>query len=116
MDIWDFDSIQSIWMARKLRDEGTCLDGRVVKANPSNRRRHRLCFFTKVPAEIRTEKKMNAGAIFPAQFDFRPRFEEYLEALDQRSVLRKVPFWRALHLSKASNGAIPSNPAKHRHT
>ncbi|HEY9121399.1 MAG TPA: methylenetetrahydrofolate reductase C-terminal domain-containing protein, partial [Brevefilum sp.] len=35
MDIWDFDSIQAVWIARKLRDEHTYLDGRMVSNPPS---------------------------------------------------------------------------------
>ena len=95
MDIWDFDSIQSIWMARKLRDEGTCLDGRVVKNQPRFLIGAAASPFASLPKyqTIRTEKKMNAGVqYFQTNLIFDlPRFEEYLEALDQRSVLGKVP-------------------------
>lgn len=81
-------------MARKLRDEGTYLDGRIV-SNPPN-------YFIGAAAApfasileyqaICTEKKIGAGAQFFQTnliFDV-DRFEEYLEALDKRNLLNRL--------------------------
>jgi methylenetetrahydrofolate reductase (NADPH) len=95
MDIWDFDSIQLIWMLRRMRDEGRFLDGREIKVPPkvfigaagspfaSNERFQAL----------REEKKVNAGAQFfqtNLVYDV-DGFARYLEALDARGVLARAP-------------------------
>lgn len=95
MDIWDYDSVQAIWMARKLRDNGMFLDGRVIKNHPQYFIGAAAAPFASLPQyqAIRAEKKINAGAQFfqtNLVFDL-PRFEEYLDALDQRGILGKIP-------------------------
>jgi len=94
MDIWDFDSIQALWIARKLRDEGLMLDGRQVENQPSYFLGAAAAPFASQPKyqAIRAEKKVNAGAQFLQTnlvFDI-PRFRDYLEALDQRNLLNRV--------------------------
>ncbi|NLN69828.1 MAG: hypothetical protein GX142_03445 [Chloroflexi bacterium] len=94
MDAWDFDSIQAVWIARKLRDEGVFLDGRMANPPPN--------YFIGTAAApfasesryqaLRAEKKVNAGAQFMQTnliFDVK-RFEAYLEELSKRGLLDRV--------------------------
>jgi methylenetetrahydrofolate reductase (NADPH) len=94
MDIWDYDSIQAIWMARKIRDEGLLLDGRQINEKPSFFIGAAAAPFASKPKyqAIRAEKKVNAGAQFLQTnlvYDL-DTFEAYLEALEQRNVLNRV--------------------------
>jgi methylenetetrahydrofolate reductase (NADPH) len=94
MGIWDYDSIQALWIARRLRDDGILLDGRQVKTKPKYFIGAAAAPFASEPKyqAIRAEKKVNAGAQFLQTnliFDI-PRFRDYLEALDQRNVLNRV--------------------------
>lgn len=94
MDVWDYDSVQAIWIARKLRDEGIFLDGRKVSDPPSYFIGAALSPFASLPRyqAIRAEKKINAGAQFFQTnliFDM-DRFEDYLEALEQRNLLNRM--------------------------
>jgi methylenetetrahydrofolate reductase (NADPH) len=108
-DQFDMDSIQLLWMLRRLRDDGLCLDGKVVD--------HRPQFFLGAAASpfgapseyeaIRTEKKINAGAQFiqtQPVFDY-PRFLGWLEALDRRSLLEKVHILAGLTPLKSARAA-----------
>ncbi len=94
MDIWDYDSIQAVWMARKLRDDANYLDGRRLSHPP------RLFIGAAASPNaskpeyqaIRAEKKINAGAQFFQTnliFDI-DRFRNYLDALDQRNLLDQI--------------------------
>jgi len=91
---FDMDAIQILWMLRRMRDEGRYLDGRHIKNPPM--------FFLGAAGSpfgappkyeaIRAEKKINAGAQFMQTqpiFDHNG-FLDWLEALDQRSLLDKV--------------------------
>lgn len=93
-DQFDLDSIQMLWMLRRLRDEGRHIDGRQVKVQPKFFLGAAGSPFTLSPAynALRTEKKINAGAQFlQTQMVFDPsRFTGWLEALDRRSLLDKV--------------------------
>jgi len=94
MDIWDFDSIQAIWMARQLRDDGIFLDGRRVDQPPSYFIGAAAAPFASEPGyqALRAEKKINAGAQFLQTnlvFDI-DHFLTYLEALDRRNLLDRV--------------------------
>jgi methylenetetrahydrofolate reductase (NADPH) len=93
-DQFDMDAIQILWMLRRMRDEGTYIDGRNIKNRPQ--------FFLGAAGSpfgapprfeaIRAEKKINAGAQFIQTqpiFDYS-RFLEWLEALDKRNLLDKV--------------------------
>ncbi|MEM5776807.1 MAG: methylenetetrahydrofolate reductase, partial [Anaerolineaceae bacterium] len=94
MDIWDLDSIQLIWMLRRMRDEGHFLDEREIKVTPS-------VFIgaagspnsSTLPIQARREtKKVNAGAqFFQTNLIYDAGlFERYLAMLDQAGVLNRV--------------------------
>ncbi len=94
MDIWDFDSVQAVWMARKMRDEGVLLDGRRINDRVNFFIGAGSAPFAMTPRfqALKTEKKVNAGAQFLQTnlvYDL-PKFEAYLEALDKRDVLKRV--------------------------
>jgi 5,10-methylenetetrahydrofolate reductase len=94
MDIWDMDSIQMIWILRRMRDEGRFLDERELKAPPS-------LFIgaagspyasTERFQAMREAKKVNAGAQFfqtNLVYDVEG-FERYLAALEKHGVLGRV--------------------------
>lgn len=91
---FDMDSVQMLWMLRRMRDEGIYIDGRKIKNRPN--------FFLGAAGSpfgappkyeaIRAEKKINAGAQFIQTqpiFDY-DGFLEWVEALDKRNLLDKV--------------------------
>lgn len=94
MDINDLDSIQMLWVLRRMRDEGKYLDGREIKYPP-------MCFlgaaaspFSSSPKfqALREQKKVNAGAQFFQTnliFDVEG-MEVWLNELAKRNVLDKV--------------------------
>ncbi len=94
MNMVDIDSVQMLWILRRMRDEGIYLDGRKMKNPPK--------FFlgassTPTASEpalqaIRDHKKVNAGAQFiQTNIIFEPeKLDLWLEQLDKRSVLDKV--------------------------
>jgi len=94
MDIIDIDSVQMLWILRRMRDEGRYLDGRGMKFPPK--------FFLGAAASpyaseprfqaIREHKKVNAGAqFFQTNLVFDPDgLEVWLDALAQRNILDKV--------------------------
>ncbi len=93
-DQFDLDAVQMLWMLRRMRDEGTYLDGRAMKHRPQWFLGTAASPFGAPPKfeAIRMHKKINAGAQFVQTqpiFDY-DRFLEWLEALDQRSLLDKV--------------------------
>jgi methylenetetrahydrofolate reductase (NADPH) len=93
-DIWDLDSIQMVWLLRRMRDEGHFLDGREIKSALSAFIGAAGSPFASTPLiqAMREEKKVNAGAQFiqtQTIFD-ADGFEKYLEALDRRDVLQRV--------------------------
>ena len=94
MDINDLDSIQMLWVLRRMRDEGKYLDGRQIKHPPM--------FFLGAAASpfssnvkfqaLREQKKVNAGAQFFQTnliFDVNG-MELWLNELAKRNVLDKV--------------------------
>ncbi|GAB4455291.1 MAG: hypothetical protein Kow0070_03270 [Anaerolineales bacterium] len=94
MDMNDLDSIQMLWVLRRMRDEGKYLDGREIKHPPM--------FFLGAAASpfssnvkfqaLREQKKVNAGAQFFQTnliFDVKG-MERWLNELAKRSVLDKV--------------------------
>ena len=94
MDINDLDSIQMLWVLRRMRDEGKYLDGREIKHPPM--------FFLGAAASpfssnakfqaLREQKKVNAGAQFFQTnliFDV-DGMEVWLNELAKRHVLDKV--------------------------
>ncbi len=94
MDIWDIDSIQLIWMLRRMRDEGHFLDEREIKVTPS-------VFIgaagspnsSTLPIQAQREtKKVNAGAQFFQTnliYDV-DLFERYLAMLDKAGILDRI--------------------------
>jgi len=94
MNIVDIDSVQMLWILRKMRDEGYYLDGRKIKYPPR--------FFLGAAASplapepamlaIRDHKKINAGAqFFQTNIIFNPDgIDPWLEELDKRDLLKKV--------------------------
>ena len=94
MNIIDIDSVQMLWILRKMRDEGHYLDGRKIKYPPR--------FFLGAAASplapepamlaIRDHKKINAGAqFFQTNIIFNPDgIDPWLEELDKRDLLKKV--------------------------
>jgi methylenetetrahydrofolate reductase (NADPH) len=94
MDIVDLDSIQMLWVLRRMRDDGIYLDGRTMKFPPR--------FFLGAAASpyaseprfqaIREHKKINAGAQFfqtNLVFD-ADKLDVWLNELAKRNVLDKV--------------------------
>jgi methylenetetrahydrofolate reductase (NADPH) len=94
MDINDLDSIQMLWVLRRMRDEGKYLDGREIKNPPK--------FFLGAAASpfssnvkfqaLREQKKVNAGAQFFQTnliFDV-DGMERWLNELAKRNLLDKV--------------------------
>ncbi len=93
-DQFDLDVVQVLWILRRMRDEGKYLDGRPIKKRPQYFLGAAGSPFGVPPKyeAIRAEKKINAGAQFiqtQPVFDV-PRFTEWLEALDRRSLLEKA--------------------------
>lgn len=94
MDIVDIDSIQMLWILRRMRDEGKYLDGREIKAPPQ--------YFLGAAASpfasnmkfqaLREQKKVNAGAQFfqtNVVFD-ADAIDEWLNEIAKRNILDKV--------------------------
>ena len=94
MDVVDIDSIQMLWILRKMRDEGKYLDGREIKTPPQ--------YFLGAAASpfasnmkfqaLREQKTVNAGAqVFQTNTVFdADSIDEWLNELDKREVLDKV--------------------------
>lgn len=113
MDIWDIDSIQLVWMIRRMRDEGHFLDNREIKPGPS--------VFIGAAASpnaslnryqaLREAKKVNAGVQFFQSnlvFDVTA-FSAYLEALDQAGVLGRAWFLVGVAPIRSANAARMMN-------
>jgi methylenetetrahydrofolate reductase (NADPH) len=94
MNFIDIDSVQMIWILRKMRDEGIYLDGRKMKEPPRLFLGAATSPFASDPVlqAIKDHKKVNAGAqFFQTNLIFEPdRLDLWLEQLDKRQVLDKV--------------------------
>lgn len=94
MNFVDLDSVQMLWVLRRMRDEGTYLDGRKIKNPPKLFLGAATSPFASDPEmqAIRDQKKMNAGAqFFQTNLIFEPeRLDAWLEQLDRRDVLGRV--------------------------
>ena len=94
MNIVDLDSVQMLWILRRMRDEGIYLDGRKMKYPPKFFLGAASSPFASDPElqAIKDQKKVNAGAqFFQTNLIFEPeRLDLWLEQLDKRSVLNKV--------------------------
>jgi methylenetetrahydrofolate reductase (NADPH) len=93
-DIIDIDSIQMLWILRRMRDEGHYLDGRKLKFPPQLFLGAAAAPFASEPRfqAIREHKKVNAGAqFFQTNLVYDPDgMEVWLEALAKRNILDKV--------------------------
>lgn len=93
-DILDVDSVQMLWILRKMRDEGRYLDGRKIKFTPAMFLGAAASPFASSPRiqAIREHKKVNAGAQFfqtNLVYDVEG-LERWLEELAKRDILDKV--------------------------
>ncbi len=90
----DIDSVQMLWILRRMRDEGLYLDGRKMKHPPRLFIGAATSPFASDPAlqAIKDHKKVNAGAqFFQTNLIFEPdRLDMWLEQLDKRDLLDKV--------------------------
>ncbi|MCX6255716.1 MAG: methylenetetrahydrofolate reductase C-terminal domain-containing protein [Bacteroidia bacterium] len=94
MNIIDIDSVQMLWILRRMRDEGIYLDGRKMKDPPKLFLGAATSPFALDPViqAIKDHKKINAGAqFFQTNLIFEPeRLDLWLEQLDKRNILDKV--------------------------
>ena len=94
MNILDIDSVQMLWILRKMRDEGIYLDGRTIKNPPRLFLGAATAPFASDPVlqAIKDHKKINAGAqFFQTNLVFEPeKLDLWLEQLDKRNILNKV--------------------------
>ena len=94
MNFVDVDSVQMLWIIRRMRDESIYLDGRKIKNPPRLFIGAATSPFAADPElqAIRDQKKVNAGAqFFQTNLIFEPeKLDPWLEQLDKRNVLDKV--------------------------
>lgn len=94
MDVIDLDSIQMLWILRRMRDEGVYLDGRTIKFPPKYFLGAAAAPFASEPRfqAIREHKKVNAGAqFFQTNLVYNPDgMEVWLNELAKRNILDKV--------------------------
>ena len=94
MDVIDIDSIQMLWILRRMRDEGQYMDGRKMKFPPQYFLGAAASPFASEPKfqAIREHKKVNAGAqFFQTNLVYDPDgLEIWLNELAKRDILDKV--------------------------
>jgi methylenetetrahydrofolate reductase (NADPH) len=94
MNIFDLDSVQMLWILRRMRDEGLYLDGREMKNTPRLFLGAASSPVSRDPRlqAIRDQKKVNAGAqFFQTNLVFDAgMLDPWLGELDKRNVLDKV--------------------------
>lgn len=117
LNIIDVDSIQMLWMLRRMRDEGIYLDGREIKHRPELFLGAAAAPFAQDAAlqVIRDRKKINAGAQFLQTnlvFD-ADSIDPWLKELDRNGLLDRVfilvgvsPL-KSLNLARYLNDNIP---------
>jgi methylenetetrahydrofolate reductase (NADPH) len=117
MDIIDIDSIQMLWILRKMRDEGRYLDGRQMKTTPKYFLGAAASPFASEPKfqALREHKKVNAGAQFfqtNLVYDTN-HMEIWLNELAKRGILDKVYILigitplKTLKMATYMNDAVP---------
>ncbi|WKZ35214.1 MAG: methylenetetrahydrofolate reductase C-terminal domain-containing protein [Anaerolineales bacterium] len=94
MDVIDVDSIQMLWILRRMRDEGRYMDGREIKTPPQYFLGAAASPFASEPKfqALREHKKINAGAQFfqtNLVYDVE-HMEVWLNELAKRNILDKV--------------------------
>ncbi|MBN1201544.1 MAG: methylenetetrahydrofolate reductase C-terminal domain-containing protein [Anaerolineae bacterium] len=94
LDVLDLDSIQMLWILRRMRDEGHYLDGRQIKFPPQVFLGAAASPFASRPEfqAIREHKKINAGAqFFQTNLVYDPDgLEIWLNELAKRDLLDRV--------------------------
>jgi len=94
MDIVDLDSVQMLWLLRRIRDNGKYMDGRPIKFPPKLFIGAAASPFASEPQfqAIREEKKVNAGAqFFQTNLCYdADGVETWLNELAKRNILDKV--------------------------
>lgn len=94
MDVVDIDSVQMLWILRRMRDEGKYLDGRPMKFPPKYFLGAAGSPYASEPRfqAIREHKKVNAGAqFFQTNLVYDPDgLEIWLNELAKRNILDKV--------------------------
>ncbi len=94
MNIVDVDSVQMLWILRRMRDDGLYLDGRQMKNPPRFFLGAATSPFASDPElqAIKDHKKVNAGAqFFQTNLIFEPeKLDMWLEQLYKRNILDKV--------------------------
>ena len=117
LNIIDVDSVQMLWILRRMRDEGIYLDGREIKHRPGLFLGAAAAPFAQDPVlqVIRDRKKINAGAQFmQTNLVFDPdRLDPWLEQLEKEGLLDKVYILvgvsplKSLNLARYMNEKIP---------
>jgi 5,10-methylenetetrahydrofolate reductase len=117
MDIVDLDSVQILWILRRMRDDGRYMDGREMKFPPKYFIGAAASPFASDPKfqAIREHKKINAGAQFfqtNLVYD-TDRLEIWLNEMAKRNILDKVfilvgitPL-KTLKMAKYMNDEVP---------
>ena len=94
MDVMDLDSIQMLWILRRMRDENKYLDGRNIKFPPKFFLGAAASPFASEPRfqALREHKKINAGAqFFQTNLVYDPDgLDIWLNELAKRNILDKV--------------------------
>ena len=110
MNIIDLDSVQMLWILRRMRDEGIYLDGRAIKERPRLFIGAGSSPFALKPElqALRDQKKINAGAQFiQTNIMFEPeRLDLWLEELDKRDMLSKVSILAGVAPLKSYKAAL----------
>lgn len=117
MNIIDVDSVQMLWILRRMRDEGIYLDGREIKNRPQLFLGAAAAPFAQDPKlqVIRDRKKINAGAQFlQTNLVFDPdRLDPWLEQMEKEGLLDRVSILvgisplKSLSLARYLNERIP---------
>ncbi len=117
LNIIDVDSVQMLWILRRMRDEGIYLDGREIKNRPRLFLGAAAAPMAQEPAlqVIRDRKKINAGAQFlQTNLVFDPdMLDPWLECLDNEGLLDKVYILvgicplKSMNLARYLNDNIP---------
>jgi methylenetetrahydrofolate reductase (NADPH) len=117
MDVIDIDSIQMLWILRRMRDEGRYLDGRNIKFPPQIFLGAAASPFASEPRfqAIREHKKVNAGAqFFQTNLVYDPDgLEVWLNELAKRNILDKVYILigitplKSLKVAQYMNNSVP---------
>lgn len=117
MDVVDLDSVQMLWILRRMRDEGKYLDGRSMKFPPKFFLGAAAAPFASRPEfqALREHKKVNAGAQFfqtNLVYD-ADGLEVWLNALAKRGILDQVYIlvgitpMKSLKVAQYMNNEVP---------